>query len=167
MKIAKKAMLGAITSTLVSISMGAAVPAFAKEKGVPSTAHSAAALEQENLAFVLKFSEIAFNQHDADVAAPMVTEDYIQHNPRVPNGRAGFIQFLKASAAARPNFKSTILRSAASGDLVWTHVKISDGSGKGDIVLVNIFRVLNGKITEHWDVIQPVPETSANSNTMF
>lgn len=167
MMTADKMMLRMTMAALVSIGLGTAVPSAGKAKASPPASRPEAAQEQQNLALVLKFSEIAFNQHDVDVAAAMVTEDYIQHNPRVPSGRAGFIQFLKASAAARPNFKSTILRSAAGGDLVWTHVKVGDGSGKGDIVLVNIFRVANGKIAEHWDVVQPVPETSANSNTMF
>lgn len=162
-----KAMLRILMTGLVSVGLGTAVPSRGTMKAVPPASRSDAAQEQQNLAFVLKFSEIAFNRHDFDAAAAMVTEDYIQHNPRVPDGRAGFIQFLKASAAARPNFKSTILRSAASGDLVWTHVKVSDGSGKGDMVLVNIFRVTNGRITEHWDVVQPVPDSSANGHTMF
>ncbi len=167
MMIANAMTVRMMMTALVSVGLGAAVPAAGKMTAVPPAARSTIDRERQNLTLVLKFSEVAFNLHDADVAAAMLTEDYIQHNPRVPNGRAGFIQFLKASAAARPAFKSTILRSAASGDLVWTHVKVSDGSGKGDVVLVNIFRVANGKIAEHWDVIQPVPETSANGNTMF
>lgn len=145
----------------------AAAPVTAKPAAAKTVVAADAAQERRNLALVLKFSEIAFNQHDVDASAAMVSEDYIQHNPRVPTGRAGFIQFLKASAAARPNAKSVILRSAANGDLVWTHVKVSDGSGKGDVALVNIFRVAAGKIVEHWDVVQPVPEGSANANTMF
>ncbi len=165
--IANKLMLRTTMAVLVSIGLGTAVPSIGKVQAAQTASHHRVSQEQQNLALVLKFSDIAFNQHDVDVAAAMVTEDYIQHNPRVPSGRAGFIQFLKASAAARPNFKSTILHSAASGDLVWTHVKVGDGSGKGDVALVNIFRVANGKIAEHWDVVQPVPETSANSNTMF
>lgn len=161
----RRTLLSAILA--LALGTGTAVATRVDAKGGPAPQHEDSALEQRNLALVLKFSEAAFNQHDVAVAAPMLTEDYIQHNPRVPNGRAGFIQFLKASAAARPDFKSVILRSAASGDLVWTHVRVSDGSGKGDIVLVNIFRLAGGKIAEHWDVLQPVPETSVNGNTMF
>lgn len=167
MMIASRMMRRTMLMALVPVGLGMAVPSAARAKAAPSASRPDVAQAQRNLAFVLKFSEIAFNQHDVDAAASMVTEDYLQHNPRVPDGRAGLIQFLKASAAARPHAKSTILRSAADGDLVWTHVKVSDGSGKGDIALVNIFRVANGKIAEHWDVVQPVPETSANNNTMF
>lgn len=167
MTIANRTMRRAVMTALVPVVLGTAVPSAGTAKAAPAASRTDGAQDRRNLAFVLKFSEIAFNQHDVDVAASMVAEDYIQHNPRVPDGRAGFIQFLKASAAARPNAKSTILRSAVGGDLVWTHVRVSDGSGKGDIALVNIFRVANGKIAEHWDVLQPVPDTSANSNTMF
>lgn len=162
-----KTKLIAIFATTLALGTGTAGSAGAGAKVVPKQASGAASVEQRNLALVLQFSEAAFNRHDVDSAAPMLTDDYIQHNPRIPNGRAAFIQFIKASAAARPNARSTILRSAASGDLVWTHVKVSDGSGKGDIVLVNIFRVADGKIAEHWDVIQPVPDATANTNTMF
>lgn len=161
----EKKILRAMALALAVAGSSFSAPSFAKAVGL--TARSMASVEHQNLALVLKFSEAAFNQHDVDVAGAMLTEDYIQHNPRVPNGRAAFVQFIKASAAARPNFKSTILRAAAGGDLVWTHVKVSDGSGKGDIALVNIFRIADGKIAEHWDVVQPVPETSANGNTMF
>lgn len=155
-----------LAGTLAAFILVTGMPSIGVAKTAP-TVHHGTAQEQKNLAMVLAFSEAVFNQHDMTVAEKMLTEDYVQHNPRVPNGRKGFIDFFKGFAASRPNFKSTILRSAASGDLVWTHVKVSDGSGKGDTVLVNIFRVVNGKIAEHWDVVQPVPETAANGNGMF
>lgn len=160
----RRNIIGAAAGLLL---IGSANFAPAAAKTSRAAGASTPAQEAHNLALVLRFSELAFNQHDTDAAGAMLAEDYIQHNPRMASGRAAFLGFIRATAAARPNFKSVILRSAAGGDLVWTHVKLSDGSGKGDIALVNIFRVANGKIVEHWDVVQPVPETSANTNTMF
>ena len=123
-----------------------AVSTAANGKSQASNSRSGAAQEQRNLDLVLKFSEAAFGVHDLDLAASMLSEGYIQHNPHIPNGRDAFITFLKGSIAARPNIKAVVLRSAVNGDLVWVHAKVSDGSGKGDFVLVNIFRVAGGKI---------------------
>ena len=53
------------------------------------------------------------------------------------------------------------------GDLVWLHVHSTNGAGDRGRAIVDIFRVENGRIAEHWDVVQPVPEKSANGNTMF
>ncbi len=158
----------ALMLTMLGAAATGTVPACAAGKSPAAQGRSvSAAQEQRNLALVLKFSEAAFGVHDLDLAASMLSEDYIQHNPHIPTGRDAFIKFLKGSIAARPNIKAVILRSAVNGDLVWVHAKVSDGSGKGDFVLVNIFRVAGGKIVEHWDVLQPVPESSANGNTMF
>ena len=60
-----------------------------------------------------------------------------------------------------------IVRSAADGDLVWLHLNSTQNAQDRGEAIVDIFRVEDGRIVEHWDVIQPVPETSANENTMF
>ncbi|WP_221620376.1 MULTISPECIES: hypothetical protein [unclassified Desulfovibrio] len=63
--------------------------------------------------------------------------------------------------------RARIIRSAVEGDIVWLHVhSVNDEKDRGEAVL-DVFRVKDGKIVEHWDVIQAVPETAENSNTMF
>lgn len=123
--------------------------------------------EEKNRALVLKFSEAVYNRRDFTVARSILSKDFIQHNPKIPTGRTGFIESYSAVVAHHPGLHSQILRSAAAHDLVWTHVHVTDASGKYHMALINIFRVLNGRIVEHWDVIQPVPEIPANTNTMF
>jgi predicted SnoaL-like aldol condensation-catalyzing enzyme len=59
------------------------------------------------------------------------------------------------------------IRSVADGDLVWLHVHSVAAPQDRGRAIVNIFRVSGGKIVEHWDVVQPVPETADNDNTMF
>ncbi|KAJ34238.1 hypothetical protein BW45_04870, partial [Agrobacterium tumefaciens] len=66
-----------------------------------------------------------------------------------------------------PQSKARIVRSATDGDLVYLHIPSTEKDGDRGRAIVDIFRVTDGKITEHWDVIQPVPETAANNNTMF
>ena len=150
----------------VATALITATPLFAAAPtGNPT---QAAALAAKNLAIVLEFQEKVFNQHDMAVADRLLTDGYIQHNPRIPSGKAAFMSFFGKLGALRPTLHSDVVRSAASGDLVFVHVRSSDGSGKGDAAIVNIYRVENGKIAEHWDVIQPVPDgASANGNTMF
>lgn len=134
---------------------------------VAAAAHRDMAQEARNLALVLEFSDAVFDRHDLSVAQRMLAEDYIQHNPRIASGRAAFVAYFTGMMAARPTVRSQTVRTATSGDLVFVHAHSSDGTGKGDLAIVNIYRVANGKIAEHWDVVQPVPENAANTNTMF
>ena len=73
------------------------------------------------------------------------------------------LQILKA----KPNFKMQIKRVLADGDFVVLHVHMVHDAGERGQAVVEIFRLENSKIVEHWDVIQPIPEKTANSNTMF
>ncbi len=125
------------------------------------------ALEEANRALVLKFSEVVFNQGDFEFARKVLSEGYIQHNPRFATGREAFIAAFKGVLATHPGLHSRIVRSATDGDLVFTHVQVTDPAARSQMAIVNIFRVEKGMIVEHWDVVQPVPETAANTNTMF
>ncbi|MBB6563176.1 putative SnoaL-like aldol condensation-catalyzing enzyme [Acidovorax soli] len=129
---------------------------------------SAPSVEQANTKLVLEFYEVVLNGKNADAAARYVAADYIQHNPRVPTGLAplqGFVRELQRSA---PQARSTVKRVVAQGDLVVLHSHAQRGGPEDrGMALVDIFRVHQGKIVEHWDVMQPVPETAANPNGMF
>lgn len=153
---------GALCVATVGLASGAVAQA-APDRAAKSE-HDA--VEAKNLQLVLAFSEAVFNRHDMSVAERYVADNYVQHNPHVADGKAGFMAFFKAMVAQHPNGHSTIVRYAVNGDLVWTHVHVVD-PGKDNIVLVNIFRVADGLIVEHWDVVQPIPEKSANTNTMY
>jgi len=93
---------------------------------------------------------------------------YRQHNPLIEDGMDGVRRFIAWITATHPNASGEIKRVFAEGDHVILHSHwhgLSDNP-RGEAV-VDIFRLENGKLVEHWDVIQPVPETSANGNTMF
>ena len=97
--------------------------------------------------------------------AQYVGPQYIQHNPRAPDGAEAAVQFL--TRAITPESIAEIKRVVAENDLVVLHVHSRSNAQDRGRAIVDIFRVENGKIVEHWDVIQPVPEQAANSNTMF
>ncbi len=123
--------------------------------------------EEENRALVINFYDNFFNKHQVDVATKTLAEDYKQHNPYVPDGRSPAITYFEGFFKENPQSSAKIIRSSVDGDIVWLHIhsKINnDDLGKA---VVDIFRVKDGKIVEHWDVIQNVPEHAENSNTMF
>lgn len=123
-------------------------------------------LEEANRKLVVSFYETFFNSHEVK-AADVVSADYKQHNPEVPDGKKPFVEFFRGYFKDHPQSRAEIIRSATDRDLVFLHVHATnDPSDRGQAVL-DIFRVKKGKIVEHWDVIQNVPEESANKNTMF
>ena len=125
------------------------------------------AQEEANRQLVVEFYHQNFNQHQVDQATKVMADDYIQHNPLVPNGKEPFVSFFKGFFANNPNAKSKIVRTAADGDLVWLHIHATNGENDRGQAIIDVFRVKDGKIVEHWDVIQDVPEKAANHNTMF
>ncbi|QEM82249.1 nuclear transport factor 2 family protein [Halomonas binhaiensis] len=123
--------------------------------------------EEANRALVTEFYDQFFNEHETEQSSRVLAQDYIQHNPEVPDGKAPFVDYFEGYFKENPNYKSEIVRSAADGDLVWLHVHSTNGDDDRGEAVVDIFRVKQGKIVEHWDVIQSVPENAANDNTMF
>lgn len=133
-----------------------------------ATHASAAPLEEANKATVRAFYEMAFRDHQPTKAAQVYIGDkYIQHNPRVPNGAAAFHGFFEKYFKDNPSASATIKRIVAEGELVVLHVHAKANPDDRGRAIVDVFRVENGKIVEHWDVIQEVLERSANGNTMF
>jgi predicted SnoaL-like aldol condensation-catalyzing enzyme len=94
-----------------------------------------------------------------------VAPGYVQHNPLLPTGREAAVKFL-TSRSTRESI-TDIKRVVAEGDLVVLHVHSRNNLADRGRAVIDIFRVADGKIVEHWDVIQPVPEKPANTNTMF
>jgi len=122
---------------------------------------------EANKKIVIDFYDKALNQKDYDAAAKHFGPRYIQHNPGVPDGAEGLKRLVALLKERFPNSRSEIKRVIAEGDLVVLHVHSVREPGQRGRAIVDIFRLENGKIVEHWDVIQDVPETAANTNTMF
>jgi predicted SnoaL-like aldol condensation-catalyzing enzyme len=126
----------------------------------------AADLEQ-NKKVVVDFYEKAINQKDFEAASKHIGPRYTQHNPVAADGPEGLKAFLGFLREKFPNAKSEIKRVFADGDYVILHVHAVREPGARGSAIVDIFKLENGKVVEHWDVIQPIPEKAANSNGMF
>ncbi|MDH7794825.1 MULTISPECIES: ester cyclase [unclassified Beijerinckia] len=125
------------------------------------------ASEETNRKLVVEFYDRFFNKHETAEAAQVVADDYKQHNPNVPDGKQVFVSFFTKMFKDNPERRSRIVRSATDGDLVYLHVHSQLNANDLGSAIVDIFRVKDGKIVEHWDVVQKVPEKAANQNTMF
>lgn len=113
----------------------------------------------ENKALVRQALHAAFVLRDPAAIERYFAEDYQQHNPQVADGRTGLIDAVKSM----PPFITETGAMVAEGDLVVVHSRIT-GLGPTPMIVFDLFRVNNGKVAEHWDVLAPeVPATSSKS----
>ena len=123
---------------------------------------------EQNKQTVRAFYEEAFNDGDPEGAVRRHLGDrYVQHNPQAADGPEAFIGFVTWYRGEFPELHVEIKRMIAEDDLVVTHGVITTAPEDRGTAAVDIFRVEDGKIVEHWDVLQPVPDQAANDNTMF
>ncbi|ANV23267.1 hypothetical protein CFBP5875_08440 [Agrobacterium pusense] len=151
----------------LAIAALALAPALTAVPVLAETAGRDFAREEANRKLVIEFYDTVFNKHEVEKGAAVIVDSYKQHNPMVPDGKKPFVDYFTGHFKENPQSKARIVRSAADGDLVYLHIHSTEKDGDRGRAIVDIFRVTDGKITEHWDVIQPVPETAANNNTMF
>ena len=158
-------------AALAALAFNAAALPVSAHEATPAPVQASASrtpTEAENARIVVAFYDLAFNQHRPTEAARLYIGDrYIQHNPLVPNGAEPFYAYFEGFFRDNPQSRATIHRVIADGDLVALHVHSQETPDDPGRAIVDIFRVENGKIVEHFDVIQAVPATTANGNTMF
>ena len=123
---------------------------------------------EANKAAVVAFYELAFNQREPQQAvARYMGARYRQHNPEVADGPAGFVAFASGFTRAHPQLHLEIKRVLADGEFVVLHVHARMSPEDRGAVAIDIFRLEDGKIVEHWDAVQPIAEQPMHANGPF
>ncbi|MFJ3594497.1 nuclear transport factor 2 family protein [Streptomyces sp. NPDC090231] len=110
------------------------------------------------------YIERVWNQGRTAEADRFLAEDLIQHNPHLPDGRKPLADFIDGFRAQLPGARFEIRRLAAEGDLVFVHSLFTAEPGHRGTAVVDVFRLSEGRIAEHWDLREDVPETTASGN---
>lgn len=133
----------------------------------PASAQDVAKLER-NKKSVVEFYNAALNEKDFEKASKYLGATYIQHNPTAPDGPEGLKGFINFLRQKFPNNKSEIKRVFAEGNYVIVHVHAVREPGTRGNAIIDIYRMDDdGKVVEHWDAVQPIPEKAMNNNGMF
>jgi predicted SnoaL-like aldol condensation-catalyzing enzyme len=123
---------------------------------------------ETNKQTVLAYLNTAFNEKKpAEAVEKYGGSHYIQHNPQAPDGFEAFVQFVEGFLEQFPQTSFDIKRAVAEGDLVVTHSLLKTSPGDRGTAVADFFRLEDGKVVEHWDVLQPMPESAANEHPMF
>lgn len=123
--------------------------------------------DERHKATVRAFYQAAILDKDFAKVRPLLGDHYIQHNPRIADGFDGLEKFIEGLARDFPGISLDIKRLVAEGDHVVAHVHGIRVPGQAGTSIIDIFRFEDGRIVEHWDVMQPIPDSAANANTMF
>lgn len=109
-----------------------------------------------NKEIILKFYEEFFNGHDVSVVPRYVREDYIQHNPTVPQGRQGLMDAFARKFAEHPEFRLEVQMVIEEGDMVAVYQHSMSPEGRPQTKIVDWYRFKDGMLAEHWDVLQAI-----------
>lgn len=122
--------------------------------------------EEKKAAIERLYNEVLL-KGDSQVAEELLLETYKQHNPQAEDGRVGLLNHVADLDAQYPDRRIEFIHLFVDGDYVITHIHFMLVPGGYEAMGMDIFRFEGDKIAEHWDVIQPMPEQSANNNGMF
>lgn len=163
-----KAVVVAAILLMLSFTVACSQPQAESESPAETQITDAQAQVEKNKEIAVNFLTMIFNDHKVAEAFELYADPiYIQHNPYAASGAEAAIGFLGPYVEANPGASTEIKRVIAEGDLVAIHNNPKMNPDDRGQAVVDIFRLENGKVVEHWDVVQAVPETSANENTMF
>lgn len=156
-----KRKINMVTKAPLSVFLGAAM--------LTASLSSFAALKQPhtNLEIATDFIDAIVNKKDFNLASQYLGSEYIEHDPQGENGPIGLKGFIESLKENYPESRIEIKRAIVDGDYVVFHVYSLLNPGTPGQAIVDIFRLENGKVIEHWDVTQAIPDSAANANGMF
>ena len=125
--------------------------------------------EERNKANVRQVYKEIFNQGKTELVREFFSEKYIQHKPILDNGIQAVVDFIQEKMERTPKPSINIKHILAEGDfvVVHSHITINPSDERSGQAVVDLFKLENGLIVEHWDVIQDIPATTVNGNSMF
>lgn len=112
-------------------------------------------MEERNKETIRRFYQEFFNDHIVESAVRYVKEDYIQHNPGVEQGREGLMRAFAGKFETDPDFRLDIQMVIVEKDMTAVYLKNVDTDGNTKCRVVDIYRLEDGMLAEHWDVLQP------------
>lgn len=123
--------------------------------------------DRENVDLIQRVYAEVLGPIDAQAVDGLFRADYIQHNPNIETGADALKAMLVRAKERYPAAEHRVKRIIADGDLVVAHVHVIFEPGQAGLAVVDIFRIEDGRIAEHWDVVQPVASHAENTNGMF
>jgi predicted SnoaL-like aldol condensation-catalyzing enzyme len=143
----------------------------APKRAAPKRPLDTLAAEKARLAankkLVLAFYQKMIGDKDPEAARPYMAEKYVQHSAYARDGFEGVAEFARMFKQNFPNHRYEVKKVIAEGDFVVLHLHGINGMGPHGEQVVDMFRVKNGKVCEHWDVIQEIPGDAQNPNGSF
>ncbi len=122
---------------------------------------------EQNKTNAIAFYKMSYEGNPSDAVEKYVGDEYIQHNPLVGNGKKAFIDYFERMQREYPNKSIEFVRTISEGDLVAVHTH-QVWPDSEEYVTMDFLRFDDqGKIIEHWDVMQQIPKHTANGNTMY
>jgi predicted SnoaL-like aldol condensation-catalyzing enzyme len=147
------------------VTLLAALASFALLLATPA---SAGISKKPNAQKAIAFLDMVFNQKKVKEGFDKYVGDkYVQHNPIAADGKDAAVEVLGKALQALPGWNYEVKHAYVDGDYAIIHSHVRMKPEDRGMAVVDIFRFEKGKVVEHWDVVQPVPEKSANNNTMF
>ena len=123
--------------------------------------------EQRNIRIAIDFYDALLNEKDWEKGLQYMGDRYIQHNPNATDGFEGIKAHIDMLKRDFPENHGEIKHVFSNGDLVALHIHNQRSPELRGNAVVDMFRIENGKVVEHWDVVQAIPEKALNDNTMF
>lgn len=124
-------------------------------------------MSNHHVQLVRDYMENIWNEGQTDRADEYLAERLIQHNPNLPDGRKPLVEFIEGFRKQLPEARFEIRRIVGDDGLVFAHSHFRPQPGHRGMVVVDVFRIDDGRIVEHWDVREDVPETTVSGHDVY